>query len=279
MARKLYNTTQSSKFELKKYNYILIMVLLNILFNNSISTNEIRLIFKGGNNQKITSSDYKGTLPSEVIVNGVSKTGCEKTCNLDKDLNNVTLKFNTLVPSYHFMFNHVFSIIEVDLSYFDTSELTSMKCMFQSCTSLEKVIFGNINTLKVENMNGLLTECTNLKSVDISNINTSNVLDMTGMFNNCKNLIYLNLFNFDVKKVTDMHKMFYSCSSLIYLNLYSFKINALVNIEDILAEFSLNTKYCINDATTKEILFNANGIVSNCSDICFKKKYKNRYNE
>ena len=149
-----------------------------------------------------------------------------------------------------------------------------MKCMFQSCTSLEKVIFGNINTLKVENMNGLLTEFTNLKTVDISNINTSNVLDKAGMFSNCKSLIYLNLFNFDVKKVTNMYKMFYSCSSLIYLNLYSFKITALVNIEDILAEFSLNTKYCINDATTKEILFNSNGIVSNCSDICFKKNIK-----
>ena len=149
-----------------------------------------------------------------------------------------------------------------------------MKCMFQSCTSLEKVIFGNINTLKVENMNGLLTEFTNLKTVDISNINTSNVLDKAGMFSNCKSLIYLNLFNFDVKKVTNMYKMFYSCSSLIYLNLYSFKITDSVIIEEILAGASFNTKYCINDATTKEILFKSNGIVSNCDDICFQENIK-----
>ena len=118
MARELYYITQSSKFELKKYNYILIVVLLNILFNTSISTNEIRLVIKGGNNQKITSSDYEGTLPSEVIVNGISRTGCEKTCDLDEYINKVTLKFTTLVPSCLFMFNHVFSIIEVDLSYY-----------------------------------------------------------------------------------------------------------------------------------------------------------------
>lgn len=144
MAGRLYNIAQSSKLELKKYIFILNEVLLIILFINSISGNEIRLVFKGGMNQNITSNDYGGTLPSEVIVNGVTKTGCTKTCDLYNDINNVTLKFTTLVDSCIFMVNLVFSIIEVDLSYFDASNVKTMFCMFQACNSLEKVNFGNI---------------------------------------------------------------------------------------------------------------------------------------
>ena len=277
MTIRLYNTIESSKLELKKKNFILNAVLLNILFINfinSISGNEIRLVIKGGMNQNITSNDYGGTLPSIVIVNGVTRTGCTKQCDLYNDKNNVTLKFTTLVNSCRFMFNHVYSIIEVDLSYFDASQLNTMFCMFQACISLEKVNFGNIDTSSVEDMYGLLTDCVKLTSVNISHIDTSKVSDMGGMFNNCPNLIYLNLSNFDVGKVTSMKNMFSYSSSLIYLDLYSFKITDSINIEQILTQASLNTKYCINDATTKQILYNTNGIVSNCSDICFKDNIK-----
>ena len=75
-------------------------MILNLFAINSISgydyISEIHLVVKGIGNQNIISNDYKGTLPFDVIVNGDKRTGCEKICYLDKEINNVTLKFDRL---------------------------------------------------------------------------------------------------------------------------------------------------------------------------------------
>ena len=60
------------------------------------------------------------------------------------------------------MFGHCYNIIELDLSNFDTSKVTTMGAMF-----------GN---------------CKNLTELDVSNFNTANVTDIRFMFNNCNKL-------------------------------------------------------------------------------------------
>ena len=160
----------------------------NIYNNNS----EIYLKIKGTGNQQLLSSSFRNE-PSEVIVNNVSRNECKKTCNLDKEENNITIKFNMNIKSCNYIFSSSKNITEVDLANFDASEVTDMIHMFNSCENLKKINFGNINTSSLQSMRALFQFCYELTSIDLSSFDTSLVTDMDWMFNGCKNLKYANL--------------------------------------------------------------------------------------
>ena len=99
----------------------------------------------------------------------------------------------------------------LDLSKFNTSEITNMSFMFHSCMNLEHLNLSNFNTNKVTDMCEMFWNCKSLKALNLLNFNTSNVKDMSFMFNKCYNLKHLNLSNFNTNKVTNMDFMFYEC--------------------------------------------------------------------
>lgn len=77
---------------------------------------------------------------------------------------------------------------ELDLSHFDTSNVTDMSFMFTSSTYLEKL--------------------------NVKGWNTKNVTTMQQMFNACSGLTELDLSGWDVTSVTDFGSMFARCFSL-----------------------------------------------------------------
>ena len=91
------------------------------------------------------------------------------------------------------MFSVCRSISYLDISNFDTNNVTSMRYMFNSGTSLE--------------------------SLDLSHFQTSKVTTMENMFSVCSRLTSLNLSSFDLSNVTIMASMFYNCTSLTNLKL------------------------------------------------------------
>ena len=80
----------------------------------------------------------------------------------------------------------------IDLSGFDTENVTDMSSMFEDCSSLQ--------------------------SLDLSGFDTENVTDMSRMFNGCSSLQSLDLSDFDTKNVNDMSSMFKGCSSLYQID-------------------------------------------------------------
>ena len=56
------------------------------------------------------------------------------------------------------MFNGCCKLNELDLSNFNTSNVTDMSYMFQRCTSLENLNISNFNMDKVKNTNGMFEE-------------------------------------------------------------------------------------------------------------------------
>ena len=92
----------------------------------------------------------------------------------------------------------------IDLSNFDTSQVTSMIEAFYQCSNLTSIDLTNVNTSNITDMRGMFEECSNLTSLDVSNFDTSNVTDMSKMFFFCKTLKSLDVSNFDTSKVTDM---------------------------------------------------------------------------
>ena len=258
--------------------FLLKIALVNLIFiktikniNNYIS--EINLVIKGKGIKQILNNNFY-TEPSEVLVNGISKdSSCRKTCDLDEDKNNITLIFENQIKSCYQMFYNLENIIEIDLSFFDFSEVTNMNGMFRESKNLEKIKFGTINTSSIENMGYLFYKCYKLISIDLSNFNTSKVNNMKNMFGYCTNLKYLDLSKFDTSNVNNMEYMFCSCQSLIYLKLNSFHLSNSVNIDYAFDSISSYVKICTYDENIKNIL-SQNGKSSDCSNICFEPNIK-----
>ena len=113
----------------------------------------------------------------------------------------------------------------------NTSNVTDMSGMFNSCSSLTSLDLSNFNTSKVTNMDGMFSGCSSLTSLDLSNFDTSNVTDMSGMFDSCSSLTSLDLSNFNTSKVTNMVYIFYDCSSLTSLDLSNFDTSKVTNMQ------------------------------------------------
>ena len=112
------------------------------------------------------------------------------------------------------------NILELDLSNFDTSNVTNMQSMFHGMSSLTSLNLSNFDTSKVTNMEGMFYGVSNLISLDLSNFDTSKVTNMRNMFSYIINLMNnLDLSNFDTSNVTDMSYMF---SNIYNLNLFNF---------------------------------------------------------
>ena len=96
----------------------------------------------------------------------------------------------------------------------NTSNVTDMNGMFDSCSSLTSIDLSNFDTSKVTNMVYIFYDCSSLTSLDLSNFDTSKVTHMWEMFSTCSSLTSLDLSNFDTSNVETMQYMFSGCSSL-----------------------------------------------------------------
>lgn len=91
--------------------------------------------------------------------------------------------------------------------------------MFFDCNSLENIDLSNFDTSNVTSMNGMFVKCYALKELDLSNFNTSKVTDMLNMFQYCTSLTKLNISSFDTSNVTNMNSMFSYNSKLTYIDM------------------------------------------------------------
>ena len=136
------------------------------------------------------------------------------------------------------LFRGYINLTHLDLSKFDTSNVTDMSGMFSGCKGLKELNLSNFNTSKVTNMSSMFGgyywdggSCESLISLDLSSFNTSNVTDMSAMFYGCSALTYLNINGLDTTNVTSMASMFNGCSNLTSLDLSSFNTSNVVNMD------------------------------------------------
>ena len=120
------------------------------------------------------------------------------------------------------MFLGCSSLTSLDLSSFDTSEVTDFGYFFYGCNSLTSLNINNFKTSKVKSMLGMFYECTSLLSLDLSSFVASDVTDFSYMFCGCRSLKSLIFNNFMTSKATTMYAMFAKCGSLLSLDLNSF---------------------------------------------------------
>ena len=83
-----------------------------------------------------------------------------------------------LPPDSSYMFENCSSLTNLDLSSFDTSNVTDMYGMFDGCSSLTNLDLSGFNTSNVTDMSHMFIGCSSLTNLDLSSFNTSNVTDM-----------------------------------------------------------------------------------------------------
>ena len=279
------------KLKLKKIfrnNLITILSLIMFLslsnennFKKLFSFSEIVLTINGTGNQNILSDHavFGGnnsekefdSLPDYIFINGVLQNYRKiMVYNLTRQINIIRMKWNNSLTNCKGMFRNLKNIINIDVSEFDSSQVSDMGCMFEG-TSISFLNLNKFNTSSCINMQGMFYNCKLLKVLNLNYFNTSLVTSMKEMFCNCISLIYLDLNNLDASKVENMYCMFCFCNSLKLLN-FNISNTAEVTFFNIMFyNVSENIIYCINKETmdlniSSQITTFTN---NNCSHSCF----------
>ena len=88
-----------------------------------------------------------------------------------------------------------------NLNYLYTNECITMSSMFFNCSKLTTLDVSNFDTSNVTIMWKMFSACSSLTALDVSNFDTSNVTTMNYMFENCSKLT-VDCSHFDISKVT-----------------------------------------------------------------------------
>ena len=177
-----------------------------------------------GMNQDMTKfilSSWSNEAPTRISIYNANEIKTIEIFNIDTS--NVTQML--------MLFQSCSSLTSVNLTKFNTSNVTDMASMFSGCSSLTSLDLSNFNTSNVKYMNGMFDGCSSLTSLDLSNFDTSNVTTISEMFDGCSSLTSIDLSNFNASNVRSMDKMFRKCSSLTSLDLSNFNTSALTNME------------------------------------------------
>lgn len=151
-------------------------------------------------------------------------------CERLQEIKNLTYLDTSDVSTMESMFNGCQSLAALDLSAFDTSKVTTMRGMFQACASLTALDLRSFDTSNVTDMSYLFYWCSALTALDLGGFRTSNVTDMSYLFYQCVALTALDLSAFDTSNVTDMSRMFDHCARLTALNLSSFDTSNVIRM-------------------------------------------------
>ena len=155
-------------------------------------------------------SNGDGTYAVKIYAdNDFSNVSFENKSNL---LTVEYLKVTNKVTSTAGMFYNCDSATSLNLSDFDTSNVTEMWEMFCYCCSLETIIgIENWNTGKVTDLTYTFMCCESLTTLNLSGWNTSEITLLDGMFSDCTYLEELDISNWDLSNADPnwLSAMFY----------------------------------------------------------------------
>ena len=133
--------------------------------------------------------------------------------------------------------------------------------MFQWFTKMETIDLSGFDTSEVTSMNTMFYTMSSLKNIDVSGFNTTNVTDMYAMFDQTGVIEELNVSNFDTSKVTNMGYMFFSLAKVRELDLTNFDTRNVTNMFGMfeymtaVSKIKFSTKFDTSNATNMGKMF------------------------
>ena len=182
-----YILLQGKKIKILNFMHLKILFLFSIIIQTtSIDSYIILKIGKGY--KKVLSNENREPLythPSEVYINGDKQDSVTYFYNCNLEVNTVKLLWKYTVTNCLCMFHECDSIIEMDLSHFQTSAVEDMGSMFFQCTSLKSINLANFVTSKVKIFGDMFNGCHSLTTLDLSGFDVSKGENMGHMFTDC----------------------------------------------------------------------------------------------
>ena len=141
----------------------------------------------------------------------------ERTYDENFEYNEVPSKFTEIIFGDNFKTDNVnnmsgmfygAAVKSLDLTHFNTSDVTDMSEMFDNCAFLEEVDLSSFDTSRVKNFCAMFGDCYRLKSLDVSHFDTTSATSYRYMFANCYGLEEIDVSNFTGQKVDDLCNMF-----------------------------------------------------------------------
>ena len=174
------------------------------------------------------SADQNGSIIAWIQTEGLdnyrvyiaSKNGiaCEECILMFYDCKSLrNINFNhcldtSRAASMSGMFKNTPLLTDLDLSCFNTENVTNMSRMFEHCGALS-INLSSFVTTRVLDMSGMFAGCC-VERLDLRHFDTSRVTSMSNMFAGCTDLEVLDIRGWDTSNVYSMDKMFYRCICL-----------------------------------------------------------------
>ena len=157
-------------------------------------------------------------------------TGCDYKTLKSLDLSN----FNTSnVTTMRSMFNGCNKITELDVSSFDTKNVETMMYMFQYCSKLKAIDCSNFDTENCTDLTYMFGYCYELESVNVKNWNTENCSSFKGTFAYCYAITELDLENWDTSSATHVCNTFWHCHELTKVNIPNFSFESATDVRSL----------------------------------------------
>lgn len=156
-------------------------------------------------------------------------------------------------------------ITDIDLSKWDTSNISNLSNLFFNCTKLKQIDLHTWNTKSVSTCYWLFRGCSSLEFINIDGWNTCNVYDMDRMFGECSKLITIKGLNkLNTSNVQFMQLMFISDTSLKSLDLSSFDTQNCIDTSQMFRGcYNLKSIY-ISDTFVTTKVYNSTQMFLNC---------------
>ena len=129
-------------------------------------------------------------------------------------------------------------IVEIDMSNFDCSQVTSCESMFDSCISLIKLNLGELDFNLCKNFRGMFCNCGILEKIDVSHFCTKNSTTFEKMFCGCEKLKKADVSKFNSSKCKSINSMFRDCQNLTEINMLNWDMNKIELIDQWISVFT-----------------------------------------
>lgn len=209
------------------------------------------------------------TFPTSIDTNNLINMqymfyGCKALTNLDLsgfNTENVTNMYGTFQNS-----NGLENITLGDR--FSLNSVTTMRDMFNGCTalaSLDCTKFGK--ALNLQNVQQMFQNCA-LREIDLTNLETDesliNIYEMFGYCSNLEKVMFGNKLN--TSRATSLQFLFYGCSSLQEIEWGSFTTSSVTNMQGTFQKCTSLTELDINMFTTSSVI-TMKEMFSGCSNL------------
>ena len=150
-------------------------------------------------------------------------------CFNTSGIHTIKILFRKKLYDCSYLFYNCEDIIEVDLSNFDCSQVTSCESMFDNCKSLKVINLGKLDFSLCKNFKSMFNECRYLENIDVSHFNTKNSETFGGMFYGCRKLKNIDVSKFNSSKCITINSMFRYCENLSEINMINWDMRSLEN--------------------------------------------------